>query len=364
MIENGSDTILAEGLGYDRCQVGIITNIDPVRHYGKFYIETPEQVCNVLRTQVDVVLDDGVAVLNADDPLVAQMAEFCDGEVMYFSRHAASELIATHLQRGGRAVLVRNGSIMLQLPANERIGIDAVVACALAGEQHATPYRMDSVLAAVAAAWALNITPGLIRAGLATFEVEHRKIQRISFNGCLTHSRAARPEPVESAYLHRSHRAPAARRSRISPKIRPVRDSALRTLFPEIALLQTGRAQAAVYRWRMCWNWPHWACRRRPDVLVTFSRTTATLEAGVYQVVVEYSEESVGRRAFDLAEQLCNAALHNTGFDLAAALSELRELDEDERLGPSTGVYRRCRRGARHPLPPPDPRQPGAIRLG
>ena len=88
VIENGSDTILAEGLGYDRCQVGIITNIDAARHYGKFYIETPEQVCNVLRTQVDVVLTDGVAVLNADDPLVAKMAEYCDGEVMYFTRQA------------------------------------------------------------------------------------------------------------------------------------------------------------------------------------------------------------------------------------------------------------------------------------
>jgi cyanophycin synthetase len=70
---------------------------------------------------------------------------------------------------------------------------------------------------------------------------------------------------------------------------------------------------------------------------VTFSRTSATVEPGVYQVVFEYSEESVGRRAFKLAQQLCEAALHNTAFDLAAALHELRELDEDERLGPSTG---------------------------
>jgi cyanophycin synthetase len=37
---------------------------------------------------------------------------------------------------------------------------------------------------------------------------------------------------------------------------------------------------------------------------VTFSRTTATLEPGIYQVVVEYSEESVGRLAFELAEAL------------------------------------------------------------
>ena len=71
---------------------------------------------------------------------------------------------------------------------------------------------------------------------------------------------------------------------------------------------------------------------------VTFSRTTATVEAGAYQVVVEYSEEAVGRLAFELAESLCQAALNDTPFDLADALKRLKELDEDVRLGPSTGA--------------------------
>ncbi|MFP3700790.1 cyanophycin synthetase, partial [Burkholderia sp. SIMBA_013] len=52
---------------------------------------------------------------------------------------------------------------------------------------------------------------------------------------------------------------------------------------------------------------------------------------------VEYSEEEVGRLAMDLAQQLVQAALDDTPFDLADALKRLRELDEDVRLGPSTG---------------------------
>jgi cyanophycin synthetase len=71
---------------------------------------------------------------------------------------------------------------------------------------------------------------------------------------------------------------------------------------------------------------------------VTFSRTTATLEDGIYQTVVEYSEEAVGRLAMTLAESLINAALADTPFDLGAALNQLRDLDEDVRLGPSTGA--------------------------
>ncbi|PUE11044.1 cyanophycin synthetase [Limnohabitans sp. T6-5] len=71
---------------------------------------------------------------------------------------------------------------------------------------------------------------------------------------------------------------------------------------------------------------------------VSFSRTTPTQESGVYQVVVEYSEESVGRLALELAEKLCHAAIAGVGFDLEAALAQLHELDEDVRLGPSTGA--------------------------
>ena len=70
---------------------------------------------------------------------------------------------------------------------------------------------------------------------------------------------------------------------------------------------------------------------------VTFSCCTPTVEAQVFQVVVEYSEEAVGRLALELAQSLCQAAMDNEPFDLAAALSQLRELDEDVRLGPSTG---------------------------
>jgi cyanophycin synthetase len=75
---------------------------------------------------------------------------------------------------------------------------------------------------------------------------------------------------------------------------------------------------------------------------VTFSRTTFTLETGVFQVVVEYSEEAVGRLALELAQQLCRAACEDTPFDLAAALDQLRDLDEDTRLGPSTGAIVRA----------------------
>jgi cyanophycin synthetase len=67
---------------------------------------------------------------------------------------------------------------------------------------------------------------------------------------------------------------------------------------------------------------------------VTFSRTHETVEHGTFQVVVEYTEESVGKLAMERAEALIQAALNDTPFDADATIAELRELDEDDRIGP------------------------------
>ena len=71
---------------------------------------------------------------------------------------------------------------------------------------------------------------------------------------------------------------------------------------------------------------------------VTFSRTAHTPERGVFQVIVEYTEEAVGRQAFEDAQALVAAAQQGGAFDCEAVVARLRELDEDERLGPSTGA--------------------------
>src|SRR5690606_9310864 len=80
---------------------------------------------------------------------------------------------------------------------------------------------------------------------------------------------------------------------------------------------------------------------------VAFCRVAQTLEPGIYQVVIEYVEEAVGRLAFDRALELCMATLSDAPFDTGAAIAELKALYEDVRLGPSTGaiVQAAVRRG-------------------
>jgi cyanophycin synthetase len=133
-------------------------------------------------------------------------------------------------------------------------------------------------------------------------------------------------------------------------------EARLRALFPAIGALhpETGGGDVSLAH---VLQTAALALQAQAGCPVTFARTTATSDVGVYQVVVEYSEEAVGRKAFEYAQQLIEAALGNGSFDANAVIAELRELDEDERLGPSTGSiveaavargipYRRLTRGS------------------
>lgn len=167
VFENGSDVILSDGLAYDRCQVGVVTNIDPERHTGRFYIETPEQVYNVLRTQVDLVLPKGAAVLNAKEPMLVEMAALSDGEVIFFALDPALPAITEHREQGKRAVIVRYGQIMLASGQGE-IPLAKLKDIPLT-EGGKSAQQVENILAAIAAAWALDVSPDIMRTGIETF---------------------------------------------------------------------------------------------------------------------------------------------------------------------------------------------------
>ncbi len=57
----------------------------------------------------------------------------------------------------------------------------------------------------------------------------------------------------------------------------------------------------------------------------------------VYNVVFSYMEEKVGIYAAKSAVRICEALIKNEVYDLEADIQEMREIREDERLGPSTG---------------------------
>lgn len=167
VIENDNHTILNEGLAYDRCSVGIVTNLDPEDTAPECSITEPDQIYNVMRTQVDVVLPTGTAILNADDEAVVKMAELSDGEVILFSRYGLNDATKNHLKNGGRALFTENNQIVLAQGPERQVLIDLANIPLL--QSSSKTNTLENILAAVGAAWALNSPKDIIIAGLQTF---------------------------------------------------------------------------------------------------------------------------------------------------------------------------------------------------
>ncbi len=168
VIENDARIILQDGLAYDRCTVGVVTDMDGFETLAEFDIQEQAQMTKVLRTQVDVVLEQGAAVLNAAEPQVAELAPLCDGDVILYAADANLPAIIAHrAENQGRAVLLLDGKVVLATGSSEK-SIGTLERLTAGRESLAAD--VPTLLAAVAAAWALDIAPDLIAAGIKTFE--------------------------------------------------------------------------------------------------------------------------------------------------------------------------------------------------
>ncbi len=168
VLECARGGILREGLGFDRCKVAVVMNIGEGDHLGLAELHTAEDLIKVKRVPVDVVLPDGYAVLKADDPLVAGMAEFCKGKVIFFARDPSDPVVSAHRRAGGRAAFVRDGAMVLaEGPREEILARLADVPLTFGGR---VAFQVENALAAAAACWGLGLPHETIRAGLASFD--------------------------------------------------------------------------------------------------------------------------------------------------------------------------------------------------
>ena len=172
VIESNARTILRDGLAYDRCLVGVVTDMDGKEDLAEFDVHEQEQMHKVMRTQVDVVLPQGAAVLNAAEPQVLALAPLSDGAVVLYAQDASLPGIVEHrAQDAGRAVVVKQGHVVLTTGAAEH---DLGAVADLTFGRNGVATDTDTLLAIVATAWALDIAPDLIAAGIKTFEPELR----------------------------------------------------------------------------------------------------------------------------------------------------------------------------------------------
>jgi cyanophycin synthetase len=170
--------ILREGLGYDRNDVAVVTNVTP-DHLGLRGVDTLEQLAEVKAVVVEAVPRDGFAVLNADDELVRAMRRRCSGGIVWFSMQPPGtkvrDFIEERCRRGGRAVVleptdkgdmivIRHGRRSMQLAWTH------LLPSTFGG---AARMNVANAMAAAGAAFAAGAPLHDIRQGLRTFTTSY-----------------------------------------------------------------------------------------------------------------------------------------------------------------------------------------------
>jgi len=167
--------ILREGLGYDRNDVAVVTNVTG-DHLGLKGVETMSQLAQVKSVIVEAVPRAGMAVLNADDPHVARMARQSRGSVVYFSMASGRgeegyDRVDGHCGRGGAAMVVQqtgDGELVVLRHAARTMPLLYTHQIPATFEGRAR-MNVANALAAAAAAWAAGAHLHDIRQGLRTF---------------------------------------------------------------------------------------------------------------------------------------------------------------------------------------------------
>ncbi|MFM7657435.1 MAG: cyanophycin synthetase, partial [Burkholderiaceae bacterium] len=165
VFENDPMSLLTEGLAYDRCWVGIVTDSQPVPGLEQELMTEPEHRYKILRTQIDVVLETGAAVLNADDETVLDMAKLSDGDVLLYAHDGQHPALVAHRESGRRVLYLEDGFLVRAhgSAVADKINLTRDLSPAAAALSH------SALLAAIGAAWALGLEAQLIRTGLDTY---------------------------------------------------------------------------------------------------------------------------------------------------------------------------------------------------
>lgn len=169
ILETARGGILREGLGFDACDVGIVTNI-AADHLGIKGIETLEDLADIKSVVVEAVRPGGTSVLNADDPMVEAMRSIAGGRIAWFSMQSCKtwpDWLRRHCEQGG-CIVSREGADLVLHEAGERHRVMAAadIPATLGG---AVAFNIENALAAIAACHAQGVKIARIRAALASF---------------------------------------------------------------------------------------------------------------------------------------------------------------------------------------------------
>ena len=170
VMETARGGMLRSGLGFQSCNVAGCLNVT-ADHLGLSGIDTLEQLAEVKRVPIEIATD--AAVLNADDPLCLQMADYTDAErLSYVTMNPAHPLVKQHIRAGGQAFVLEQGMNGHMITIYDNEGHTPLLWTHLipATVEGRAMHNVQNAMFAAALAYNMNISLEDIRHGLRTFD--------------------------------------------------------------------------------------------------------------------------------------------------------------------------------------------------
>jgi cyanophycin synthetase len=214
VLETARGGVLREGLAFDYCDVAVVTNVGSGDHLGLNYITTVDELAVLKRVIVQNVSPQGMAVLNAADPVVAAMAAQSKGDVTFFAIDQFNPVMATHRAQGRPVVYVDNGHIVAAKGPHKHFLNLSDIPITHGGK---IGFQVENVMASVAAVWALGLDWATVRAGLASFRADldnaAGRFNVFSYRGATVIADYGHNPDAMVALVHAVKAMPASRRS-------------------------------------------------------------------------------------------------------------------------------------------------------
>ncbi len=166
VLETARGGILRSGLGFNKCDVAVITNIQE-DHMGLSDINTLSDMARVKGVVARAVKRDGYAVLNADNKYCVSISKTVDCNIAYFSIDEKNPIVIEHCKKGGIAAIYENGYITIQ-KGEWKFRVEKASHIPLTFGGRVT-FMIYNVLAATLATYVYGFTIEDIKLNLATF---------------------------------------------------------------------------------------------------------------------------------------------------------------------------------------------------
>ena len=171
VLETARGGIIRSGLGFDRCDVAVVTNVTS-DHLGLKGVDTLADLAKIKAVVPQSVFRDGASILNADNEWTVEMQRTARGEIVFFSMDEDNPVIRDHLRERGKAVILRKTRQGDMISLIEHRRETSLLYASQIPATYGGRIRVNiaNALAATAAAFAMDVQLEQIRLALRTFD--------------------------------------------------------------------------------------------------------------------------------------------------------------------------------------------------